>query len=31
MIGAAGSLRFLAGERAGLDLSASPSLRLVAG
>ncbi|MFI5293193.1 MAG: hypothetical protein ACHQ02_10020, partial [Candidatus Limnocylindrales bacterium] len=31
MIGAAGSLRFLAGEQAGLDLSASPSLRLVAG
>ncbi len=31
MIGAAGSLRFLAGERAGLDLGASPSLRLVAG
>ncbi len=31
MIGAAGSLRFLAGERAGLDLGASPSLRLVVG
>ncbi|MET1231591.1 MAG: tRNA (adenosine(37)-N6)-threonylcarbamoyltransferase complex transferase subunit TsaD [Candidatus Limnocylindrales bacterium] len=28
MIGAAGSQRFLAGERAGLDLGASPSLRL---
>jgi N6-L-threonylcarbamoyladenine synthase len=31
MIGAAGSLRFLAGTRAGLDLAASPSLRLVPG
>jgi N6-L-threonylcarbamoyladenine synthase len=31
MIGAAGSQRFLAGTRAGLDLAASPSLRLVAG
>jgi N6-L-threonylcarbamoyladenine synthase len=29
MIGAAGSQRFLAGTRAGLDLAASPSLRLV--
>jgi hypothetical protein len=31
MIGAAGSQGFLAGVRAGLDLAASPSLRLVAG
>ena len=31
MIGAAGSQRFLAGARAGLDLAAAPSLRLVAG
>jgi len=31
MIGAAGSQRFLAGTRAGFDLAASPSLRLVAG
>jgi N6-L-threonylcarbamoyladenine synthase len=29
MIGAAGSQRFVAGARAGLDLTASPSLRLV--
>jgi hypothetical protein len=28
MIGAAGYRRFLAGERAGLDLDARPSLRL---
>jgi len=31
MIGAAGSQRFAAGHRAGMDLAASPSLRLVAG
>ena len=31
MIGAAGSQRFAAGYRAGFDLAASPSLRLVAG
>jgi len=31
MIGAAGSQRFVAGTRAGLDLAAVPSLRLVPG
>ena len=29
MIGAAGYRRFIAGERAGLDLAARPSLKLV--